>query len=252
MCNDLSLFKDYREAKKPIEINTAKGTKGVLYGYGRGNICIKQQRGFLLNLKDVIYVPDLDRNLISVSKIVENGGIVTFNSSGVKMTIDGKQVLQTGKENKLYNITAYAAITQQERTDLFHKRLGHASLKHMNKWALTVKGVRKFKDPGSFCATCALSKMSRKRFGKSIQETKMSGDLVVGDLEGPYPTLGPKREKFAFHLYDVHDGYLDSFAMKNKNDSEKIFNQYAEIALEGQSKHSAQMGGQSLSTGTST
>jgi transposase InsO family protein len=68
--------------------------------------------------------------------------------------------------------------------------------------------------------------MARKWFGKSKQETQMSGDLVVGDLEGPYPTLRPKREKFAFHLYDVLDGYLDSFAMKNKSDSEKVFNAY--------------------------
>jgi transposase InsO family protein len=142
------------------------------------------------------------------------------------MRVNGKNVLKTGKENKLYNITAYTAITEQERTDLFHKRLGHASLKRMNKWASTVKGVRKFKDPGSFCTTCALSKMARKRFGKSKQETQQSGDLVVGDLEGPFPTLGPKREKFAFHIYDVHDGYLDSFAMKNKSDSEKVFNDY--------------------------
>jgi hypothetical protein len=90
MCNNFSFFKDYKESEKPIEINVAKGTNGIVYGYGQGNITIKQHNRVIhIILKEVFYVPDLDRNLISFSKRVENGGAVTFNSFGVKMTIDG-------------------------------------------------------------------------------------------------------------------------------------------------------------------
>jgi hypothetical protein len=39
----------------------------------------------LLKIKDIIYIPDFDRNLISASKIVKNGGTITFNSTGMEM-----------------------------------------------------------------------------------------------------------------------------------------------------------------------
>ncbi|XP_011859670.1 PREDICTED: uncharacterized protein LOC105557114 [Vollenhovia emeryi] len=88
-------------------------------------------------VQEVLHVPDLTANLLSVSKIVEKGHIVTFRKEGctikdrtnrVKATAylrEGVYVLDTKKEK------AFATTTEKE-DDIWHRRLGHLNRKGMS------------------------------------------------------------------------------------------------------------------------
>lgn len=58
-------------------------------GSVNGDICI---------LKNVLYVPELSENLLSVSTITENGGEVTFSKNNVLITKDYEKILQEEKQ----------------------------------------------------------------------------------------------------------------------------------------------------------
>lgn len=90
MCNDGNAFTEYFTLKKPQEISigdghivTGKGTVLLKIVIGRKQI----QR---CELKDVLLVPELCCNLLSVSKITKAGKKIKFSSSGCTI-LDGYQ-----------------------------------------------------------------------------------------------------------------------------------------------------------------
>jgi hypothetical protein len=90
------------------------------------------------NLKDVSYVPELSRNLLSVHCITENGGEVLFIKGKVQIFKD-KNVVMEGKkeENGLFvihfNTENQAMITQQNISKEWHRILGHISYANIRK-----------------------------------------------------------------------------------------------------------------------
>jgi hypothetical protein len=51
-----------------------------------------------IKAKDVLYVPEITANLLSVSKIVKNGHKVTFNTNGCKITHTSGNIIATATE----------------------------------------------------------------------------------------------------------------------------------------------------------
>jgi hypothetical protein len=72
------VFSDYVQLKTPKIVKTANN--GLVYGFGIGNVHVQvftdDLRVETLILTDVLYVPDLAGNLISVSQLQEKGTLV--------------------------------------------------------------------------------------------------------------------------------------------------------------------------------
>ena len=58
--------------------------------------------GFVLRLKEVLYVPSLRRNLISVSKLDDDGIDCHFGDGKCKILVDNKCVGLAFRQDKLY------------------------------------------------------------------------------------------------------------------------------------------------------
>src|SRR5436190_11991302 len=90
-------------------------------------------------LKNVMYVPDLSANLISVSAIAENGGKITFTEDKVVVEKNDKEILcGKRKENGLYEIILNPESNEKSYTaqklnlaEKWHKKLGHLSFEGM-------------------------------------------------------------------------------------------------------------------------
>ena len=66
--------------EKPIDVSLGDGH--VLKGIGRGTVTLMLRTGHLTRkckLHDVLFVPEISYNLLSVSKTVEKGISFTFN-----------------------------------------------------------------------------------------------------------------------------------------------------------------------------
>lgn len=89
-------------------------------------------------IRDVQYVPDICANLLSVSKIVQNNNTVIFNKNGCKIFDYEKNLIATGSlEHNMFKLDTVKvksdyACNVIEKTNLWHRRLGHVSITNMN------------------------------------------------------------------------------------------------------------------------
>ncbi|KAJ8881519.1 hypothetical protein PR048_018001 [Dryococelus australis] len=120
-------------------------------------------------LKNVLYVPSLTRNLISVHKITENEGGVKFTDNGVEI-LKGRTKITGEKEYAgLYNIHLNCKSKQTSDLNLRHRRIGHLNVDSMKKLATLSSGLEKlnFCTSEIQCETQLTSKQTRKYFGKA-------------------------------------------------------------------------------------
>ena len=132
---------------EPIEATSVlMGDNGVVEAIGMGSIVVEVVVGGKtkkITFKDVLHVPKMKSNLLSVSKLVMRGFVVHFNVHGCVVKSLGGDVVAKGFRNgNLYFITckkvngvevaAFAQFTKDEdKFGIWHGRLGHLNVKAM-------------------------------------------------------------------------------------------------------------------------
>ncbi|KAG8492784.1 hypothetical protein CXB51_010266 [Gossypium anomalum] len=107
---------------------------------GVGTIKVKMFDGVVKTLSDIRHVPELKRNLISLSTIDSKGYIYTVESGVLKIS-KGSLIMMKGqrKTAKLYvlqgyTITGDTAVTSSSLSDDDITKLWHMRLGHMREW----------------------------------------------------------------------------------------------------------------------
>lgn len=130
-------------------------------------------------LKDVIYVPDVSANLISVSVITKNGGEVFFKRNEVIVKKNNKNIFKgRKKENDLYEVELKSEIKEKSyaarkinATNLWHRKLGHLIVEGMKNLLNVSESVninsKDLKDVRDICETCVKAKQAGSRFKNS-------------------------------------------------------------------------------------
>nr|XP_029716000.1 uncharacterized protein LOC115259515 [Aedes albopictus] len=91
MTNEENCFKKLVKLNQPTNINVAKNNESVEAWY-KGSIVGVNSSGTQVTIKDVLYVPDLRANLISVKKLASADIKVTFGKSSATMELDGEVI----------------------------------------------------------------------------------------------------------------------------------------------------------------
>ena len=121
---------------------------------GQGNVTLKallpNGKCVRCHLKDVLLVPDLAYNLLSVTKAVEAGKGVQFQGDHCHIT-DGNQKLMVtaNKANGLYYVNCDNNVVHMTATEsavfkreaVWHKRFGHLSLSSLRRLHNMVEGL---------------------------------------------------------------------------------------------------------------
>ena len=104
-----------------------------------GDVSLELVNGFVLVLRDVLFVPSLQRNLISVSRLDKDGYGCHFKNGKCKLWYDNNCVGDAFLHNELYLLSMRDKVhsvydanrkrkrTQVESSKLWHCRLGHIS-----------------------------------------------------------------------------------------------------------------------------
>ncbi|KAL5788702.1 hypothetical protein ACOSP7_005651 [Xanthoceras sorbifolium] len=102
-----------------------------------GTVKIKMHDGVIRTLTDVRHIPDLKRNLISLSTLDSNGYKFTGGDGVLKVAKGSLIVMKAEKIGKLYilkgsTVTGATAVSTSSLSDsdvtrLWHMRLGHMS-----------------------------------------------------------------------------------------------------------------------------
>ena len=171
MTHDRNLFKEL----KPTGITKIKiGNGDHIPVKGKGTIAITTSSG-TKTITDVLYVPDIDQNLLSVGQLMEKGFKVSFEDKYCLIKdVAGQKIFKVKMRGKSFSFdpteeenTAYT--TEVSSTEIWHKRLGHCHLQgmlNMKKKDMT-RGLPTLADNLPNCNACQFGKQNRMSFPKS-------------------------------------------------------------------------------------
>ena len=203
---------------------------------GKGDIAVNLNVNGKLQkctLKNVLYVPELSCNLLSVVAIMEGGKKVVFDNFGCKIISDG-ELVATGSISQsngmmlLDTFNEFASVAASGVSPMtWHRRFGHLSSDYLAK----MKG--KIGDQGKHgeCVTCATGKMEKLPFPRSESRESQCLGLVHSDIAGPMEkeSIGGKRYFITF--IDDFSRKVTVYMMRNKSEAFnkfKIFQARAE------------------------
>ena len=234
MCRNQDWFTTYETVSKGAVLmgnNTPCKIAGI------GTVRIRMFDGVVRTLGDVRHVPDLKRNLISLSTLDSNGYKYT-GEGGVLKVCKGALVVMKGqrKSANLYvlqgsTVTGDAAVSTPSLSDddvtkLWHMRLGHMSEKGMaelsKRGLLDGQSISKLE----FCEHCVFGKQRRVRFAKGIHKTKGTLDYVHSDLWGPSRVPSKGGANYMLTIIDDYSRKVWVFFLKQKSDVLSTFKEW--------------------------
>ncbi|KAI4365563.1 hypothetical protein MLD38_021538 [Melastoma candidum] len=177
-------------------------------------------------LNDVLLVPSLIQNLISVRKLTrDNFCSVTFDSHGfsIKDLRSGTVILRFNSSGDLYTIPAsspHALLTTSSPSTVWHRRLGHPgrdAILHLQK-----RSAIPLNTFSPSCHACRLGKPVKLPFTRSHSVSTAPFQLLHCDL---WTSLILSNSGFRYYLIIVDDfsHYFWTFPLRNNSDVLSIF-----------------------------
>jgi hypothetical protein len=211
-------------------------------------VAIKGNTGLKL-IYEVLYVPEINQNLLSVGQLLEKGYKVLFEDKFCLITdAQNKEVFKIQMQSKSFalNFTEEEQVAVHEEnnsTMLRHKRLGHfhhTALLFMKKNNL-VKGLPDLEEEPPLCAACQYGKQTRLPFphNKSWRATQKL-QLVHTDVGGPLKISSLNDSKYYITFIDDHTKMCWIYFMKYKSEVADIFWKF-KAWVEKQSTHKMQV-----------
>ena len=238
MCNQMEAFNELKELDKEDPRGVQVGDGHIIETVKKGSITMKVEveNGTKedCTLLKVLYVPDLNYNLLSVPEVVTHGKSVTFTAEGCTIRNKDQQVAATGlKIGNLFYLTctvpkavthAHAAIVNHEKSkeDIWHSRFGHLGVENMKRLVNSdlVEGLDyNVTSEAKFCEPCTEGKIHKKKFPKTggTRATEIL-ELVHSDVCGKMdvPSLGGAEYFLSF--VDDLSRYIWIYPIKYKSD----------------------------------
>jgi transposase InsO family protein len=237
--------KDYfinLSAIQPIKIKM--GNDSTVEAKKMGDIIITLKHEGINNtirLSEVLYVPEITTNLMSVSELSKAGyGMVFKGEEGTILTPTGKICAQGIIKEGLYTFEGsfqknYAFITSHISTRtsdycLWHSRYGHL---HSQGLSRLINGKMVHGLPRKLaverCILCAEAKISKTPISLTRIVSKSKLELLFLDLCGPLPVVSLGGAKYFLTITDDYSKYLVVYCIKTKSEAITKFKEY--IAL---------------------
>ena len=239
MCHNKGMFTNFTNLKKEIEV--ALGDGRLMKATGIGVILLKMRINGntteICKLSDVLYVPDLTINLLSVSKVVNAGNVTLFTETGCKIINRNQQVIARAyKVGNLYYInyvedTYIVSVSgSQDKKNLWHLRYGHLGQQNLKKLAIgkMVLGFD-FNIDGSidFCDSCVYGKHHRMQFPKKSENRSSKPlELIHSDVCGKMNSVSLGGAEYFLSFVDDKTRYVWFYVIKSKDQVFDIFKEF--------------------------
>lgn len=241
LCNDERIFQEITDPNHGV-LNLANNSTSETLG--KGTVKFKTSvNGDLkcISLENTSHASDLRTNLMSVSKITDQGFSVLFDNKCAKiLNSKGEMQLYAGRMGNLYyvkeacdsaNIVSNSKVCKTT-LEILHRRFGHANFRDIrdavNKGAVT--GVELEKSKNVFdCETCLKGKMTRTPFPKVSNRKSDILDIIHTDVWGPIKTASLGGAKYYVEFIDDHSKYCEIRFMKSKTEVFEKIQEYVAL-----------------------
>ncbi|KAK1423986.1 hypothetical protein QVD17_19297 [Tagetes erecta] len=230
VCSDKNLFNTFKEVTN--EEKLFMGNSATADVKGEGTVILKMTSGKELTLTNVLYVPEIRKNLVSGWLLNKFGFKLVFESDKVVLTKSGVyvgkgyalngmfklNVMVVGEMNKTGTSSAYML----ESSNMWHGRLGHVNFNSIRR-LINLNYIPTFHiDSNHKCETCVEAKQTRTSF-KTVERTSEPLDMIhtdVCDLKA-IPTRG--GNKYFITFIDDSTRFCYVYLLKSKDEAIEKF-----------------------------
>lgn len=228
---------DFVEVERKVEVSCANG--GKVYGEGYGMVANEMLD---VTVNDVMYVPGLSTNLLSISKITNKNKIVIFTNKGCEIyntsdcEIAGTPILKGDIDGGIYKLeftsqeNVFTSTAASGDLELWHKRMAHLGLHNLlllsNEMANGVS-LSRHNNRNLDCVACLLGKQTREPFERNkVTRAKDVLDLVHSDVCGAMniESFGGKRYFITF--IDDYSRKTYVYFLKQKSETFEIIKEF--------------------------
>ena len=240
-------FLDYQPIS-PLKIQIGDGSE--IEAVGKGNITLETETASIL-LRDVLYVPDIGTNLLSVAKAVDHGHNLTFSPTGCQIRGTRTQERIDGvREGNIYLLRAkrfaLATLSNQDvavSPEVWHRRLGHRDFGAAAQGVIgkAVVGLDVKEIGGNrmtigevvdrVCETCVGGRQHKEKMTGSREKAHDLLECVHSDVCGPMQTATITGERYFVTFVDEASGRIAVALLKEKHqvlENFKIYRRRAE------------------------
>ena len=238
MVHDRSLFKS-------LDLNYSDrvriGNGEYLKVKGKGSVTVRTPTG-TKTINDVLYVPDIDVNLVSVGQLIEKKYRIEFKDNlCVIYEPAGIELFAVEMKNRSFSLewlepSVYAV--NADMLNLWHQRLGHVSFQTLDKMqkAGLVESLPSFHVNNSICEVCQLGKQARSPFpSESTWRAKEKLQLLHADLGGPMRTQSVGGSRYYLLIIDDFSRFSWIYFLKEKSEAAENFMRF-KIWVENQTE----------------
>jgi hypothetical protein len=220
-----------------------KVTLGDDYQYaikGVGESNHKLNSGNSLKMKDILYVPGLTKNLLSISALEKKGFEVAFIDGEVLMWAKGETLNEAiiigSEENGLYKLKGHseAAMTHaiENSCELWHRRLAHINYKVLPYICKAVTSLPELKgDHEGVCNGCAQGKNIKNPFPKRDNKAERVLELIHSDVCGPMPLSSISGYVYYVSFIDDYSRKTWIYFLKSKDEVFSKFKEFKALIL---------------------
>ena len=226
-------FNALRSPEKPGYVETGDDTAHQIQHVG--NVPLSMNDGKVKYLVDVLHVPKITKNLVSVGQMVEQGLQVRFNQDGVFVEDFNDRCRLITKGNRCGRMFTLEVNMPEIKAamfahgagvvadiDIWHKRVGHANVQRLRSMQTKelVTGLPKFKVDGmqKICEACQFGKQTKHAFPHDKNVSRNVLDIVHSDVWGPSKTMSMGGCRYYVTFIDDHTRKVWVYFMKEKSE----------------------------------
>lgn len=233
MCSNKEWMYNIREPSVKT-ITVANSEPLTVEGAGEINVNISQ--GGKIQLKNVLYVPGLAANLISVSTITKSGFKVVFNEKGcIVNDANGRLICSATLNNKLYVLdlqskveTAHLVSNNSNDLWLWHLRMAHLNVSDIQKLPSCAEGIvlKQNAKSNMYCSSCLEGKQSRLPFKHVGTRATKPLEVIHSDLCGPMESMSYGGMRYFITFVDDYTRMVHVYFSKDKLSILDIFKDF--------------------------
>ena len=243
MCCDITIFSSVKTLPVPIEIQVGNGetTTATSSGDVKLNLKLPNNVTTKCTVKNVLFVPGLVFNLLSVSQLTQNGKKTNFNNSFCKIIDDNDTLLAVAtKVGNLYYLNCVmsqsgAAFTTQALPDanLWHRRFGHLG-KNGIELLCKKRLVNGFhcgnENIDGVCENCCDGKIHRCSFPKNkTRRPRKPFELIHSDICGKINPQSFGGKSYFIIFIDECTHYVWCYSISAKSEAFQRFRDWKNL-----------------------
>lgn len=211
-----------------------------------GDVQISTDRNYDIIVENVLCVPTLTTNLLSVSELIKNGNKVVFEANQCYIRNKKNELVATAAStNGVYKLNikvadCMLAAPAVASAELWHRRLAHINSNDLNKMKNGIVDGLFYPDTSDMtkakCVTCCEGKQMRLPFPHVGQRSTETLQVIHSDVCGPMETKSIAGAQYFVLFIDDYSRMTFIYFHKYKSEIFSIFKNFKAMVENQQNK----------------